>query len=341
MTYEPLVSIITPCYNHEKFIAQCLESVISQTYKNWEMVIVDDCSQDASLEIVSSYAAAEPRIRAIRHDFNYGVDDLAHTYNEALHMSSGELVAILEGDDFWAPGKLAAQVPAFREEDIVLVYSDFDEISETGELIKHHHVRVDQGSLATGPPQNLEFFSRLRSFGANTVVIRKVTLARIGGFASADIPTVDFPTWLRLSLEGCFVCVPETLAFWRRHRGSVYFNNAVAMAEGTTELLCKFLRDNRERVERYGLAAETLCGNAERALRWQRATARYFEGKYQLIFGDHAKAREYFFGAVTSPKTPLKHRVAAVVGLLASWTSKRVLLSTSNVSAPSFRKRRS
>ena len=341
MAYEPLVSVITPCYNHEKFIARCIESVISQTYENWEMIVVDDCSYDGSLEIAEGYAKRDARIKLIRHEVNYGADRLTSTYNEALSASSGELIAILEGDDLWAPHKLGAQVPSFQDENVVLVYSDFDEISDSGDLIKHHHVRVDHGSLTTGPPRNLEFFSRLSSLGANTIVIRKATLARIGGFASAEIPTVDFPTWLILSLEGRFVCVPETLAFWRRHRGSVYFNNAAAMAEGTTEFLYDFLENNRGRIERHGLAIETLCENAESALRWRRATDRYFEGKYHLIFGDHAKARMHFFGALTSLKTPLRHRAAAVIGILASWTSKRVLLSASNVRASSFRRHRS
>jgi glycosyltransferase involved in cell wall biosynthesis len=327
----PLVSIISPCYNHEEFIAQCIESVISQTYTNWEMIVVDDCSQDASFEIIRNYADADPRIRAIRHDSNYGASGLTQTYNEALNMSSGELIAILEGDDFWVSTKLEAQVPAFRDEGVVLVYADFDEVIDAEDLIKHHRVRVDQNSLKTEPPQNLTFFSRLGSFGANTVIVRKTALASIGGFASSKIPTVDFPTWLRLSLEGDFVCVPETLAFWRRHRDSMYFGNAEVVTEGVTEFLCQFARDNRRRIERHGLAAAGICSNAQRALHRQRTTARYFEGKYQLIFGNVREARASFLRAAVSAKTPMKHRAASILGVLASVTSKRVLLSSSNL----------
>lgn len=337
---RPLISIITPCYNHESFIAECIESVISQTYKNWEMIIIDDRSQDASFEIVKSYANSDPRIKAIRHERNYGAGGLERTYNEALALCSGELIAILEGDDFWNVDKLATQVLAFRDDNVVLIYSDFDEITATGELIKHHRVRIDRGSLTTTPPQNLEFLSRLGSFGASSVVVRKTALSRTGGFISSNIPTVDFPTWLKLSLEGSFVCVPKPFVSWRRHRNSIYFNNAEAIAEGVARCIREFLQDNRKKVEQYGLVVDTMCDDVERALRWQRATARYFEGKYQLIFGDRKKARECFFSAVKSSDTPLKNKVAAVIGIFASLISKRILLSFSNMQPLSSQKNR-
>lgn len=334
MTQEPLVSIITPCYNHERFIEQCIESVISQTYENWEMIVVDDCSQDRSPEIVEEYASREPCIHLIRHRDNYGAEGLVKTYNEALDASSGELIAILEGDDFWAPCKLRVQVPAFEDESVVLVYSDWIEITDGGTPIMRYRVGVDHGSLTTRAQENIKFFSHLKSFGANTVIVRKTPLLNIGGFVSAGIPAVDFPTWLRLSLEGQFVRVPLSLACWRRHAGSVYFKNWDEISEGAARFLRGFLLDNRERIEQLGLNVENLYRNAEEMLRWRQTAAPYFEGKYQLVFDNNGAARRRFAQTLLSPNTLLRHRIAASVGIVSTFTSKKLLLALSNIRMP-------
>ncbi|MBA2512760.1 MAG: glycosyltransferase family 2 protein [Solirubrobacterales bacterium] len=330
MTNEPLVSIITPCYNHEKFIAQCIESVISQTYRNWEMIVVDDRSRDGSLRIVEDYVTQDSRIKIIRHEVNYGAGRLVWTYNEALNASSGELVAILEGDDYWATGKLKAQIPAFRDENVVLVYSDFDEISDHGELIKRHRVPIERGSFKTAPSRNLKFFSQLRYFAPNTVVIRREPLLRTGGFVSANIPVVDFPTFLQLSLEGDFVRIPSVLAYYQRHTNSVAFDNVETIALGSAEFMREFLRRNEARVEQLSLRIEDLQREAEEALQWQRNTAAYFEGKYRLIFGEKRRARRCFLRAIASESTPLKHKVVSLVGVLASLTSRRLFFMLSD-----------
>lgn len=330
MTQKPLVSIITPCYNHERFIERCIESAISQSFTNWEMIVVDDCSRDRSPKIVEEYASIEPRIHLIRHRDNYGADRLVKTYNEALDASSGELIAILEGDDFWAPGKLSMQVPEFQDKNVVLVYSDFEEVLESGELIKHHRAMIDQSSLKTYPPWNLEFFSQLRYFAPNTVLIRRSSLLGVGGFVSANIPVVDYPTFLKLSLEGAFVRIPKSLAYYQRHSESVAFSNVETISRGSMYFMREFLQDNKKRIERYGLTIEALQQNAEQALHWQRRTSAYFEGKYSLIFRDIRTARWCFFQAVVSRETPLRHRIAASVGILASFSSPSLFLKLLN-----------
>ncbi|MCS7232212.1 MAG: glycosyltransferase family 2 protein, partial [Elusimicrobiota bacterium] len=117
------ISIVTPTYNHEDFIEDCIESVLLQTYDNWEMIIVDDASTDRTPEIVSEYAQKDKRIKFIRHKENYGPFNLDRTYNEALELAKGEWIAILEGDDVWLPYKLERQVQVIRElpEDVVVL----------------------------------------------------------------------------------------------------------------------------------------------------------------------------------------------------------------------------
>lgn len=100
---KPKVSIITPTFNHERFIAECIDSVINQTFNDWEMIIIDDGSTDSTPDIISDYD--DDRIIYIRQE-NEGPYKLGEIYNKALSLSNGDFIAILEGDDFWPPEKL-------------------------------------------------------------------------------------------------------------------------------------------------------------------------------------------------------------------------------------------
>src|SRR6267378_4285585 len=92
---SPLVSIITATFNHEPFIASCIESVLGQSYSNWEQIIIDDGSTDKTADVIRGYS--DRRIRFI-HQANHGIEALALTYNHALSQAKGEIIAILEGD---------------------------------------------------------------------------------------------------------------------------------------------------------------------------------------------------------------------------------------------------
>ena len=98
---KPLVSIMMPAYNVGKYIGRAIESVLAQTYENWELIIVDDCSPDNTYEIATSYK--DPRIRILRHEQNMGV---GHSRNDALSASTGQWVAVLDADDEWLPKRL-------------------------------------------------------------------------------------------------------------------------------------------------------------------------------------------------------------------------------------------
>ena len=97
------VSVITPMYNCEKFISETIESVINQTYTNWEMIIIDDCSTDKSKEIAKQYIERDKRIRLIELKENSGA---AVARNKGIEVSSGRFIAFLDGDDLWESNKL-------------------------------------------------------------------------------------------------------------------------------------------------------------------------------------------------------------------------------------------
>jgi len=99
---QPLVSVISPTYNHGRYITDCIESVQNQTYTNWEMIIVDDGSSDNTLETAKALAQQDNRIKVFTQE-NIGIFRLGETYNFALSKASGKYTAILECDDIWLP----------------------------------------------------------------------------------------------------------------------------------------------------------------------------------------------------------------------------------------------
>lgn len=122
-----LVSIITPNYNCGRFIAQTIESVLAQTYNNWEMLIVDDCSTDNSVQIALSYAEKDQRIKVIRNENNGGA---AISRNKAIELAQGEFIAFLDSDDLWLPDKLEKQIEFMRQNNCDFSFTEYEHIDE-------------------------------------------------------------------------------------------------------------------------------------------------------------------------------------------------------------------
>lgn len=118
----PKVSIISPTYNHEKFIEECIKSVLSQTYKYWEMIIIDDGSVDRTRDIIQGYD--DPRIIFVQREHR-GIDYLGDNYNHALQIAKGEFILILEGDDFIPPRRIETQRFAFEDDEVVLSHGKY------------------------------------------------------------------------------------------------------------------------------------------------------------------------------------------------------------------------
>lgn len=135
---DGLVSIITPAYNAAAYIAETIESVLAQTYTNWEMLIVNDCSKDNTPEIVESYAKKDKRIKLINLKQNSGA---AVARNTAIQNAKGRYIAFLDSDDLWKKEKLQKQLSFMQQNDYAFTFHDFimfnDETKkENGKLIK-------------------------------------------------------------------------------------------------------------------------------------------------------------------------------------------------------------
>ncbi|CCY36115.1 MAG TPA: glycosyltransferase family 2 protein [Candidatus Coprenecus stercorigallinarum] len=126
---ENLVSIITPAYNCANYIGTTIESVLSQTYSYWEMIIVDDCSSDNTEEVVLHYASKDSRIKYKKLEVNSGA---AVARNVAMSMATGQYIAFLDSDDVWLPDKLLTQIQFMQENNYKFTCTDYEQIDETG-----------------------------------------------------------------------------------------------------------------------------------------------------------------------------------------------------------------
>jgi glycosyltransferase involved in cell wall biosynthesis len=227
----PLVSIITPTYNHERYIGACIASVQAQTYPSWELIVVDDDSNDSTWQIVQRYATGDPRIRAFRQTHK-GIWRLAETYNFALAQARGELIAILEGDDYWPDSKLAIQSAWHRAYPAAMLsYGTY----------MHAHTGYElpgQAPSRFGHISGLDWFKmqamRVSGIIAASVVISRSALLQVGGFIQWErYPAVDNPTYFALARlpHAYFYVGSELVSYWRHHEGQTTGDKGYVLAE--------------------------------------------------------------------------------------------------------------
>jgi len=128
-----LISIVTPSYNCSDFIAQTIDSVKSQTYNNWEMIIVDDCSTDNSIDIINSYAKEDNRIKLYRLEKNSGA---AVARTKAIELAKGDYIAFLDSDDIWLPEKLQLQLEFMVKNNYHFTSTKYSEMSHDGKDLR-------------------------------------------------------------------------------------------------------------------------------------------------------------------------------------------------------------
>jgi glycosyltransferase involved in cell wall biosynthesis len=229
----PLVSIIMPAYNQERFIDKAIESVFSQSYSNWELIIVDDGSTDSTREKIQQMVNSinSSQIKLIVQDHK-GAVQLSVTYSTALKHAQGELVAILEGDDAWPSYKLKVQVPDFEDQSVVLSFGNYAWIDPGGRIIRNIRLsRYLPSEVLSNNPIGIATWymaglaCRTFTFPCS-VVVRRSTLEMIGGFQGlpSSVNLVDFPTFLELSTKGRFTYHDLVLGYWRRHLRSLTTN---------------------------------------------------------------------------------------------------------------------
>lgn len=204
---EELVSIIMPSYNTANYIMNSIQSVLNQTYKNWELIIVDDCSSDDTLKLLSNLNDA--RIKVLVNEKNSGA---AISRNKALKAANGKWIAFLDSDDLWESNKLEKQINFMEQNDYHFSYTKYKEIDSNSE---------PTGVVVSGP----KIISKHKMFnfcwpGCLTVMYDR---KKVGLIQIADIKkNNDYAMWLQVSKkEKCYL-LDECLAMYRKGRkGSI------------------------------------------------------------------------------------------------------------------------
>lgn len=248
---RPVVSVLTPTYNHARFIEECVSSVLAQDFEDWEMFVLDDGSLDGTADIAAKYD--DPRIKVIRLAHR-GLDRLAETYNIGLAETTGEFVAILEGDDLWPPHKLAIQVDDFQRTEIALSSGRFEIVDSDGTSARIEPEVLPPADARTNSPVGRATYhmldpDRLMYTFPVTVVMRRSALSAIGGFQQyPELPLVDLPTFLAMGLQGEWAFHDDVLGRWRRHADSTTLNRFPTILNKGYELVTQFYCDNAEAI---------------------------------------------------------------------------------------------
>ena len=197
------VSIITPSFNSSNFIEQCITSVISQTFKDWELLVVDDCSNDNSIEIIEKFTEIDNRIKLISLEKNVGA---AEARNIAIRKAKGRFIAFLDSDDVWKNDKLEKQLDFMQSKGFAFTFTAYQPMTEDGKMMRS----------IIAAPEYMTYKSYLRNtiIGCLTVMIDR---EKTGDFEMPNIRSShDMALWLNLMKRGFNAYgLNESLAYYR------------------------------------------------------------------------------------------------------------------------------
>jgi glycosyltransferase involved in cell wall biosynthesis len=274
------VSVIAQCYNHERFVRECLDSIHQQSWTDFELIVVDDCSADASVEAIRQWIASErPDTTLLALPENLGVSG---SLNAAVREARGEFVIRVSTDDVWEPTLLQELLARFGAlpAHYGAVYADAIRIDEDGTRLSGDFIATYHGGVA---PEGDVFLALCDTnfVPAATIMMRHSVLTAVGEF-DESLAYEDWDMWLRIAERHSFGFVPKTLARYRIVQHSLFRTLFVAGGQTTA-------------------ASATHCEMARRLLAMDRLDVptrrlwerRLWENAYRLRAAKDARAAEY------------------------------------------------
>lgn len=208
---QPLVTVIMPAYNAEKYIAAAISSVLSQSYGELELLVIDDCSSDKSVEIAEGFERMDSRVKVLRNTQNMGV---ARTRNRGFDLARGEWIALIDSDDIWHVDKLEKQLERAKESKAKLLYTSYS-LFVDGEKHKRRYI----------VPANTNYHSMLKEnvIGCSTVMLHKTLTERFR--FQYSVYHEDYALWLEILRNGYDAAgCCEILTDWRISKTSRSFD---------------------------------------------------------------------------------------------------------------------
>lgn len=226
---RPKVSVITITFNREDFIGEAIESVLAQSYKDWELLIIDDASTDNTKSIVQAFIDKDPRIKYFKNDANLGI---ARSRNKGLDLSQGKYIAPLDSDDIWLNNeKLQKQV-------------DFLDKNLDYAMLGGGIIHIDRGSRQMKKVLFPVYDSIIRNiilqynpFPQSTLMYRKNIALKCGGYSTDYTVCDDYDLWLKMGTKQKFTNIPQVLAGYRVHGGNITHNKRLTTAKEILQIV--------------------------------------------------------------------------------------------------------
>lgn len=263
--FVPLVSIVIPTYNHANYLSKALQSVLDQTYKNWEAIIIDNHSTDDTNKVINRFN--DPRIKYLKIS-NYGV--IAKSRNAGILAAKGEWIAFLDSDDWWIPEKLKTCVDCSNNQ-VDLIYHDLEIISSKRSLFRRKLVKTRQ----LKKPIFIDLLVNGNAICNSSVIVRKEMLKKIGLIDECKelVAAEDYNTWLKISnLTDQFLYLPKRLGYYLIHDQSISKKD---MSLSIRQATYKFLSvlDNKQKMK-------------------LESNIRYLSGRFNYLNFNYKKAKK-------------------------------------------------
>ena len=211
MITVPLISVIMSCYNDERYVRQAIESILNQTFSDFEFIIIDDCSTDNTLKIIERYVAIDDRIILIKNEINLG---LAASLNKGAAIARAAWLARMDGDDISEPNRFEVQY-AHIADDVAVIGSYIH-------IIDEHSIITESFKV---PTEHNAILKKLLSFGTSiihpSVLINKQKFLLVNGYNPIYRTAQDYDLWLRISKVGLIKNIPTNLLRLRKHDNNI------------------------------------------------------------------------------------------------------------------------
>lgn len=308
-----LVSVIAICYNHARFVIECLESIGAQTFQDFELIVADDCSSDHSADLIAAWLARNrPDAVFIRHRRNAG---MCPTLNETLAHARGQFVSMIATDDAWLPDKIARQLAAMRSlpERVAVVYSDAARMDEAGAPLTPDFIESHRPGLAPPSGRIFPVLADGNFIPAMATLIRRQAIVDAGGY-DERLSYEDYNMWLYLAQRHDFVYCPGALARYR--------------IVSTSMVRTLFERPSARHYHTLFLIRETgLRGGALSAAQRRQWAEIQWVAAYQLYVLGDARARACLWTAFFRTRKPRAGLLALACALNISRARAKRLLS--------------
>jgi len=263
-----LVSVIIPLFNSENYIGNTIMSVINQTYKNWELFVVDDFSSDLSRSIVRKFMELDDRIKLIESEVNFGGP--ARPRNIGIHLSNGEYIAFLDSDDLWYPEKLQLCMRSFHP-DVDIIFHDF---VKYGDVNFFTNKNMKGRKLDTPVTKSLLLHDNV--IINSSVIARKKLIEDVGYIDESKnmIAAEDYNLWLKISIiTNNFLYIPKVLGEYLVGDGNISSKDMSICSKNATQGFEKYL--NNDELLKYNAILD------------------YMRGRYLYINQEYSMAKIY------------------------------------------------